>query len=168
MAHTLFPARPRIWRALPEKRGQSKISGDLINPARDVTPFLFAMRRGRNDHFFTMRTAKLSRLAGGRAPKGRRGLTSTGTTPDASTDNINGSEKGRKSLTCMGPPALRAISPARRRSFAPGRTNSLSRWISNLSQHISGEHETVPHYILLFRKSLPLGKSTLTIAKYLI
>ena len=103
MAHTLFPARPRIWRALPEKRGQSKISGDLINPARDVTPFLFAMRRGRNDHFFTMRTARLSRLAGGRAPKGRRGLTSTGTTPDASTDNINGSEKGRKSLTCMGP-----------------------------------------------------------------
>ena len=31
------------------------------------------MRRGRNDSFFTMRMAKLSRLAGGRAPKGAEG-----------------------------------------------------------------------------------------------
>ena len=43
---------------------------------------------------FAMRMPKLSRLAGGRAPRGGGGLTSTGTTPDASTDNINESEKG--------------------------------------------------------------------------
>ena len=34
---------------------------------------------------------ELSRLAGGRALKGGGGLTSTGTTPDASPDNMNGS-----------------------------------------------------------------------------
>ena len=37
------------------------------------------------------------------------------------------------------PPALRATSPIRRRSFASGRINSLLRWISNLSHHVSGE-----------------------------
>ncbi len=34
-----------------------------------------------------------------------RGLTPMGTTPDSSTDNINGSEKGEKSLLCMGNPS---------------------------------------------------------------
>ena len=71
--------------------------------------------------------------------RGGGGFTPTEITPDASTDNINGSEKG-KSHSCAWetPPALRATSPIRRRSFASGRTNSLLRLISDLSQHISG------------------------------
>ena len=49
---------------------------------------------------------QLSRLAGGDEPRrGGGGLTPTGTTPDVSTDNINGSEKGEKSLLCMGNPS---------------------------------------------------------------
>ena len=66
--------------------------------------------------------------------RGGGGLTPTGTTPDASADNINGSEK-EESHSCAWetPPALRATSPARRRSFIFGRTNSLLRLISNLS-----------------------------------
>ena len=56
--------------------------------------------------------------------RGGGGLTPTGTTPDASADNINGSEK-EESHSCAWetPPALRATSPTRRRSFASGRTN---------------------------------------------
>ena len=63
---------------------------------------------------------------GVRAPKGRRGLTPTGTALDASTDNINESGKREKSYSRAWEtsPALRATSPARRRSFASGRTNS--------------------------------------------
>ena len=37
--------------------------------------------------------------------RGGGGLTPTRTTPDASTDNINGLEKGEKSLLCMGNPS---------------------------------------------------------------
>ena len=37
--------------------------------------------------------------------RGGGGLTPTGTTTDASTDDINGSEKGEKSLLCMGNPS---------------------------------------------------------------
>ena len=52
---------------------------------------------------------QLSRLAGGDEPRrGGGGLTPTGTTLDASTDNINGSEKGGKSLLCMGIPSCKA------------------------------------------------------------
>ena len=44
-------------------------------------------------------------LQGDEPRSGGGGLTPTGTTPDASTDNINGSEKGEKSLLCMGNPS---------------------------------------------------------------
>ena len=40
------------------------------------------------------------------SPEGAEWRTPTGTTPDASTDNINESEKGEKSLLCMGNPSL--------------------------------------------------------------
>ena len=64
-----------FWRTSAFKKGQSKFGGDLINSARDVTPVLFSMRRGRDDPFVHHADGheKLSRLAGGRAPQGRRG-----------------------------------------------------------------------------------------------
>ena len=65
----------------------------------------FSMRRVVTTLLFSMRMARLSRLARGRAPKGRRGLTPTGTTPDVSTDNINESEKERKVTLAMGNPS---------------------------------------------------------------
>ena len=53
-----------------------------------------------------MRCVERVGLAGGRAPKGRKGShIHVNTTPDTSTDNINGSEKGEKSLLCMGNPS---------------------------------------------------------------
>ena len=47
------------------------------------------MRRERNDPFFTMRMAKLSRLAEGRVPKGRRGAHAHGN----NTGRIHGQHK---------------------------------------------------------------------------
>ena len=77
---------------------------------RVVTTLLFSMRRVVTTLLFSMRMARLSRLARGRAPKGRRGLTPTGTTPDVSTDNINESEKERKVTLAHGNP-LRPCGP---------------------------------------------------------
>ena len=58
---------------------------------------------------------KLSRLAGGRAAKRRRGSHAhEDTIPEAFTDNINGLKKGNHSCAWETPPALRATSPARR------------------------------------------------------
>ena len=90
--------------------------------AWDVTPFcspcgghngrFVCYAEGRYDPFVCHADGheKLSRLAEGRASKGRRGPRPTGTTPDASADNINGSEKERivthvhgKSLRPCGP-----------------------------------------------------------------
>ena len=66
---------------------------------------LFAMRRVITTLLFSMRMAKLSPSQGDEPRRGGGGLTPTGTTPDASMDNINGSEKGEKSLLCMGNPS---------------------------------------------------------------
>ena len=76
------------------------------------------MRRGVTTLLFAMRMPKLSRLAGGRAPKGRR-------ESHAHVNNhgrIHGQHKrvGKrgKSLMCMGyPSGPSGTSPARRRSF---------------------------------------------------
>ena len=71
---------------------------------------LFAMRRVVMTLLFFMRMAKLSRLAGGRAPKGRREAHAHGNTPEASPDNINESEKERKVTLVHGNP-LRPYGP---------------------------------------------------------
>ena len=78
--------------------------------AADIMAVWFSMRRVVTTLLFSMRMARLSRLARGRAPKGRRGLTPTGTTPDVSTDNINESEKERKVTLAHGNP-LRPCGP---------------------------------------------------------
>ena len=42
------------------------------------------------------------------SPEGAEWRTPTRTIPDASTDNINESEKGEKSFLCMGNPSCKA------------------------------------------------------------
>ena len=68
---------------------------------------LFTMRRVVTTLLFAMRTAMKNCPAsqGDEPRRGGGGLTPTGTTPDASTDDINGSEKGEKSLLYMGNPS---------------------------------------------------------------
>ena len=78
------------------KGGSRNSVGELINFARDVTLLLFSMR-------MAMKNCPASQ--GDEPRRGGGGLTPTGTTPDASTDNINGSEKGEKLLLCMGNPS---------------------------------------------------------------
>ena len=80
---------------------------------------------------FAMRMPKRSRLAGGEPRRGGGGLTPK----EHNTGRIYGQNESGKgenhSCAWETPPALRATSPTRRRSFASGGTNSSLRWISN-------------------------------------
>ena len=90
----------RVFQAL---KLSSCEAGDLFPFFR---PAYFAMRRVVTTLLFAMRRPRLFRLAGGRAPKGRRGSHAHGN----NTGRIHGQHKrvGKrgKSLLCMGNPSL--------------------------------------------------------------
>ena len=81
---------------------------------------------------FAIRMAKLSRLAGGTSPEGAERVSRP---QEHNTGRIYGQNESGKgenhSCAWETPPALRATSPTRQRSFASGGTNSSLRWISN-------------------------------------
>ena len=89
---------------------------------------------------FAIRMAKLSRLAGGTSPEGAERVSRP---QEHNTGRIYGQNESGKgenhSCAWETPPALRATSPTRRRSFASGGTNSLLRRASYKTDSFIGK-----------------------------